>query len=276
MGHATLSAYLALLPRDATCLSLNFRNQAQRTSASRTRARTHFPGPLIVVLVCHNTLVHHSSLVPGGKRETVTRPYLSTFFQYLFSAQKGPLSHLRRQIQTVIFTGMRAHNILTVLMSLGSPPPRRQTAFSQPSRVNADSPLSLVLSREDLDLGMDYFENVDTVKDLCLVWQTLGIEEEDGVKRTVILTGQAFDAVSNFCSDLTMLARAQHAWRPSNSAILSRPPSLTRICSSRSFYRPTPQTTIPPSSLLSPSLRNYLNRSMFPPSSATAGSCPLA
>lgn len=127
---------------------------------------------------------------------------------------------------------MRAHNVLTVLMSLGIPPPRRQTAFSQPSRVDPEqeSPLSLVLSREDLDLGMGYFENVDTVKDLCLVWQTLGIEEEDGAKRTVILTDQAVDAASNsFQRFLCLLVHSIHGGHLTLRYFPGRPASLASV-----------------------------------------------
>lgn len=47
-----------------------------------------------------------------------------------------------------------------------------------------------------MSLGDACFENVDTVKDLRLVWERLGIEKEDGAKRTVLISSQAVDAAS--------------------------------------------------------------------------------
>lgn len=158
--------------------------------------------PLIVVLVFNTTLVQRRPGDHNERKDPLTRPYLSTFLSYLFHTEKDsptqPLFRPRRPIQTVIYTGMRVHNIIAILKALGLAPVHRQLGFREPYSVDPEQGdiFSLILSREDMKLGDAYFENVDTVKDLRLVWEKLGVKEEDGAKRTVLISGQAVDAVS--------------------------------------------------------------------------------
>lgn len=160
--------------------------------------------PLIVVLVFNTTLVQRCPGNADERKDPLTRPYLSTFLSYLFHTPKDsstqPLFRPRRPFQTVIYTGMRVHNILAVLKALELAPPQRKLGFREPYSVDPEQGdiFSLILSREDMKLGDAYFENVDTVKDLRLVWERLGVEEEDGAKRTVLISSQAVDAVSFF------------------------------------------------------------------------------
>lgn len=158
--------------------------------------------PLIVVLVFNTTLVQRRPGDGDERKDPLTRPYLSTFLSYLFHTPKDsstqPLFRPRRPIQTIIYTGVRVHNIIAVLKALGLAPPERKLGFRQSYSVDPEQGdiFSLVLSREDMNLGDAYFENIDTVKDLRLVWKRLGVEEEDGAKRTVLVSSQAVDAAS--------------------------------------------------------------------------------
>ncbi|GAA5985799.1 hypothetical protein JCM10908_007115 [Rhodotorula pacifica] len=158
--------------------------------------------PLVVVMPVNNTLVTRLTRDLAGSRNPIKRPYLSTLLAYLFSfsshSDKSGTAP-RRAIQPVVFSGMRAHNILALLKAVALAPPERQTdGYRQPYIVDPEQGdiLSLVLAREDMGLGADYYQDVETVKDLRLVWEKLGIEEKDGATRTVLLNDTAVDAAA--------------------------------------------------------------------------------
>ncbi|GAA5880232.1 hypothetical protein JCM3774_003668 [Rhodotorula dairenensis] len=171
--------------------------------------------PLIVVLGVNKTLARRVSLDYRNCGRPLTRPYLSTFLSYLFSTASaapstgtdydGPLVP-RRRIVPVVFSAMRAINMLAFLKALSLAPQDRDIGKHEPYRADpAQGDLfSLVLCREDMNLGDQYYDNIDTVKDLKVVWENLGIEEEDGAKRTVIVYDHNVDAASQPHSRLTL------------------------------------------------------------------------
>lgn len=175
--------------------------------------------PLTLVFGLNHTLISRSAASTQASRDPVKRPYLSTFLSYLFSAsgdsEQGKEG--RRKLKTVVFTGTRAHNVLSILKSIDLVAHARTTRFGEPYHVDSaegDLP-DLVLSREDMDLGGDYYKKVDTFKDLGRVWSKFGINEESGAKHTVLMSDDAVDAVRS-------LERSQYStWLTSTCAIIA-------------------------------------------------------
>ncbi|BGO95811.1 hypothetical protein NBRC10512_001650 [Rhodotorula toruloides] len=76
-------------------------------------------------------------------------------------------------------------------MSLISSPFASLTSDPKPKSF-----INLLLSREDFDLSAsDYNSDIDTIKDLSRVWRKMGISEEEGARRTVLLCDDEGDAV---------------------------------------------------------------------------------
>lgn len=156
--------------------------------------------PLILVFSLNHTLISRSAASMQASRDPVKRPYLSTFLSYVFSASEDSdqgFNSARREFKMVVFTGTRAHNVLSILKSIDLATRARTTCFGEPYQVDAveGDLLDLVLSREDMDLRADYHNKVHTLKDLGRVWSKFGIKEESGAERTVLVNDDAFDAV---------------------------------------------------------------------------------
>lgn len=188
--------------------------------------------PLILVFSLNHTLVSRSAASAQASRDPVKRPYLSTFLSYLFSASEDSdqgINSARRKLKTVVFTGTRAHNVLSILKSIDLATRTRTTRFGEPYQVDAaegDLP-DLVLSREDMDLGGDCYKKVDTFKDLARVWSKFGINEESGAKDTVLMSNETVDAVR-------LLETSEYStWLTSNLRNHRRPLNHTRCCLSR-------------------------------------------
>lgn len=168
--------------------------------------------PLIVCLPLNGVLLHRAQRTTRGRFAPVKRPYLAAFLEYLFAPAHRDSDQVKsdrkeRKIHVVIYNATRAHNVVTLLDGLDLIPCSRATSLAGTPYVVDPAEgdiLKLALSREDLDLGDDYKENVKTIKDLRKVWETLGIDEADGAKHTVLLTDDPIDAVrsqiSHFCS----------------------------------------------------------------------------
>lgn len=168
--------------------------------------------PLIVCLPLNGVLLHRAQRTTRGSFAPVKRPYLAAFLEYLFAPAHRDSAEVKsddkgRKIHVVVYTATRAHNVVTLLDGLDLTPSSRATSLAGTPYVVDPAKgdiLKLVLSREDLDLGDDYKESVKTIKDLRKVWEKLGIAEDDGARRTVLLTDDPIDAVrpqiSHFCS----------------------------------------------------------------------------
>lgn len=192
-----------LSPSEMPAPSSAYLDVATKESSTVTLNQAGALEPLIIVFTLNHTLVSRSSASMQASRDPVKRPYLSTFLSYLFSAsgdseQGNNLA--RRKLKTAVFTGTRAHNVLSILKSIDLAAPARTTRFGEPYQVDPAEGdlLNLVLSCEDMDLGADYHNNVDTVKDLGRVWSKFGINEESGAERTVLMSDDAVDAVRLF------------------------------------------------------------------------------
>lgn len=203
-----------MFPPDSTYL--NMANERSTTVAANKASKLE---PLILAFPLDGTLVCRREVSHEASREPFKRPYLSCFLSYLFASRgrvAGSAELTRRATQIVVFTGTRAHNVLLILKSLNLTLPGRQSPFGQPYRVDSAQGdlVDLALCREDLGLGEDYYNNVDTVKDLRKVWERLGVEVADGVKRTVLVSNSAADAVSLRVPDTTRLRLAAHLAAP--------------------------------------------------------------
>lgn len=118
---------------------------------------------------------------------------MSTFLEWVCLANQEEEGKGRRRIEVVVYTATRAHNARTLLegMSLISSPFASLTSDPKPKSF-----INLLLSREDFDLSAsDYNSDIDTIKDLSRVWRKMGISEEEGARRTVLLCDDEGDAV---------------------------------------------------------------------------------
>ncbi|BGP03670.1 hypothetical protein NBRC10513v2_007405 [Rhodotorula toruloides] len=166
-------------------------------SPSQTLSSPSSLPPLILVLNLNHTLLYRSSRTTKGSKRPTYRPFLSTFLEWVYQANsaKEDEGDGRRKIEVLVYTATRAHNARTLLEGMGlltSP----YSYLSSPLAHKQSSFVNLLLSREDFDLSpSDYNNDIDTVKDLSRVWRKIGISEEEGARRTVLLSDDEGDAV---------------------------------------------------------------------------------
>ncbi|BGP35559.1 hypothetical protein JCM10296v2_007400 [Rhodotorula toruloides] len=159
-------------------------------SPSQTVATPSSLPPLILVLNLNHTLLHRSSRTTKGSKRPTYRPYLSTFLEWVCRANSDGG---RRRIEVIVYTATRAHNARTLLEGMGLMP---FSYFAPGTGPKHESFVNLLLSRQDFDLSSsDYNSDIDTVKDLRRVWRKMGISEEEGARRTVLLCDDEGDAV---------------------------------------------------------------------------------
>ncbi|GAA5908963.1 hypothetical protein JCM8208_007128 [Rhodotorula glutinis] len=167
--------------------------------------------PLIVVLSLNDTLLVRSKRTTKGSANPIVRPFLATFLSYLVASRSSAHSSKAkvkveadstsangvakvdqvRPIELVVYSAARAHNVLTLLRALRLVPAHAYDASYRPSPGAGDA-LALVLSREMMGLrDDDYKDNVVTCKDLGKVWDAMGVEHDEGARRTILVEEDA-------------------------------------------------------------------------------------
>ncbi|KPV73205.1 uncharacterized protein RHOBADRAFT_45772 [Rhodotorula graminis WP1] len=151
------------------------------------------PEPLIVVLTHNETLLYRPKRTARGSVSPIVRPYLSTLLSYLFrrhSADGNAGVDRGREVQVVVYSAARAHNVLTFFRAIDLVSSRASTGpdGAYRPRVDQGDILKLAFTRETMGLrDEDYRQDVVTVKDLAGVWRELGISPEQGARSTILL-----------------------------------------------------------------------------------------
>jgi hypothetical protein len=172
--------------------------------------------PSLLILDLNGTLLCRLRKTGRGSRNPVLRDYLATFLKYVCgpvrivdddkddtvrktAATKKGKGRVGHRWDVVVYSSARATNVLLMLSAMSLVSHARADAhppFGSWTAAPGD-PLSLVWSREKLGLSTKEFtQNVETVKDLSMIW---GAEEGEGrwtSERSVLLDDDAPKAVS--------------------------------------------------------------------------------
>lgn len=124
------------------------------------------------MLDLNNTLLYRKEKSARGSRRPVARPHLADFFAYLNARDATGI----RNWEPYVYSSARRRNVLSMLEGVG-----------------IGRHVSAVFAREDMGLTQaEYESNIETVKDLDLIWRETGWTARD----TVLLDDEAFKAVS--------------------------------------------------------------------------------
>lgn len=172
--------------------------------------------PSLLILDLNGTLLCRLKKSGRGSKNPVLRDYLATFLEYVcgpveigdsdkldpkrkVSATNKGKGRVGHRWDVVVYSSARATNVLFMLSAMSLVSHARADAhppFGSWTAAPGD-PLSLVWSREKLGLSTKEFtQNVETVKDLSMIWDA----EEGGGRwtseRSVLLDDDAPKAVS--------------------------------------------------------------------------------
>jgi len=191
--------------------------------------------PLVVVVSLNDTVLVRSKRTTKGSANPVVRPFLATFLSYIVASQSQARSSAAevkvtaggtssvdnaaqvRPIEVVVYSAACAHNVFTLLRALRLVPAHAYDASYRPDPTAGDA-LALVLSREMMGLrDDDYQDNVVTCKDLGKVWDAMGVEHDEGARRTILLEEDAQAAVRRLSLTLALgttssYSRHAHPW----------------------------------------------------------------
>lgn len=124
----------------------------------------------LLVLDLNNTILFRKEKSAKGSRRPVSRPHLAELFEYLHGSGRD------KRWETFVYSSARRKNVLAMLEA-----------------VNIRRFVSHVFAREDMGLSQSEYEaNIETIKDLDLVWKRTGWSAKD----TVLLDDEPIKAVS--------------------------------------------------------------------------------
>ncbi|GAA5857282.1 hypothetical protein JCM9279_002113 [Rhodotorula babjevae] len=160
---------------------------------------------LVVVLSLNDTLLYRVRGQARSSIRPIVRPYLSTFFSYLC---RQALDTTARQINIVVFSAAKAHNVSTLLRAIGLERDPRMVSMLEGIRIastgadeggdgvererevgqEACALVRLVLSRELMGLNeVDYSRDIVVIKDLAIAWRGLELDVTEGTRTTVLV-----------------------------------------------------------------------------------------
>lgn len=172
------------------------------TQEAVSPAAADAPPPLLI-LDLNNTLLMRKTRDAVGSKSPIARPYLSTFLQY--ACGKDATTGQRRW-DAVVYSSARSHNVLSLLMATRLVPIERAKTVKRGDAWEAKEgeALRYVQTRENMGLtAKEYDADVETVKDLSKIWETLS---GTGSERTVLLDDEAGKAVSCSSNGFATLA----------------------------------------------------------------------